>query len=80
MCKKLSNTSWQKKGYTLKNVDEKLDLVSIIEQAPPDLLIILVQLGQQMDAPDYPVDINNKFSSLAAPLEATQQSIDEEKA
>ena len=49
------------KGYTLKNVDEKLDLVSIIEQAPPDLLMILVQLGQQMDAPDYPVDINNEF-------------------
>ncbi|HEY5002884.1 MAG TPA: ATP-binding protein [Ktedonobacteraceae bacterium] len=66
------------KGYTLKISDGKLDLISIIEQAPPDLLMILVQLGQQTGELPHPADINNESSTLTPPLEAKQHSIDEE--
>ena len=36
-------------GYALQRADEEQDLMAMIEQVSPDLLMILVQLGTQVE-------------------------------
>jgi two-component system, chemotaxis family, sensor kinase CheA len=66
------------KGYSLKTSDGEMDLISIIEKAPPDLMMILVQMGQQTDELLYLAD-TSASSTILPTSEYEQRNIDEEK-
>ncbi len=63
------------KGYSLKTPDGEMDLIAIIEQAPPDLLMILVQLGEQAEGLPRIKDKDEHYT-LLPPLESRQNTID----
>ena len=66
------------KGYSLKTSDDELDLISIIEQAPSDLLMILVQMGEQANGL-HRIEDTDEHYTLLPPAESQQNNIDEEK-
>jgi two-component system chemotaxis sensor kinase CheA len=66
------------KGYGLKTADGEMDLIAIIEQASPDLLMILVQLGEQAEKLYHPDDAGEHHTLLQA-LEAKNDKINEEE-
>jgi len=64
-------------GYSLQTSDNEMDLITMIEKASPDLLMILVQMGQQTGKLPYLVDVDAS-STLLPTSEYEQSNADEE--
>ncbi len=66
------------KGYRLKSPNVEMDLISIVEQASPDLLMILVQMGEQEKDLSRTEDADEHYT-LLPPSEGGQNTVENEE-